>query len=86
MKRNVATAPRPLEAKRQVDGSACHHYWLIEIAKGPKSRGRCKYCGVKREFINYLTDDYCWEGRTKDRAEPLLLPMRDVELSGVLLN
>ena len=86
MKRNVATAPRPLESKRHVDGAACHHYWLIEIAKGPKSRGRCKYCGVKREFTNYLSEDYCWEGRTKDKAEPMLLDMRDRDLSGVLMN
>jgi hypothetical protein len=86
MKRNVATAPKPSEGKRQVDGTTCHHYWQIEIAKGPKSRGRCKYCGVKREFINYLSEDYCWEGRTKEKAEPILSPMRDVEISGVLMN
>lgn len=30
----------------------CHHYWVIEVANGPKSRGRCKYCGVTREFLN----------------------------------
>jgi hypothetical protein len=86
MKRNVAIAPKPWERKRQVDGSTCHHYWLIEIAKGPKSRGQCKYCGVKKEFMNYLTDDFCWEGRTKDKSEPMLLDMRDRELSGVLMN
>ena len=86
MKRDVAIAPKPLEAKRQVGGSACHHYWLIEIAKGPKSKGRCKHCGVKREFMNYLSEDYCWEGRTKEKAEPLLSPMQDVEMSGVLMN
>ena len=86
MKRNVAIAPRPSEGKRQVDGTTCNHYWLIEIAKGPKSRGRCKYCGSKREFMNYLTDDYCWEGKIKDKAEPMLLDMRDMEISGVLMN
>jgi hypothetical protein len=86
MKRNIAIAPKPSEGKRQVDRATCHHYWLIEIAKGPKSRGSCKYCGSKREFMNYLTDDYGWDGVTKYKSEPRLLPMRDVEISGVLMN
>ena len=28
------------------------HYWLIEDARGPTSRGVCKYCGVTQEFRN----------------------------------
>ena len=30
----------------------CHHYWVIEVADGPTSRGTCKYCGDTREFLN----------------------------------
>jgi len=30
----------------------CHHYWIIEVADGPKSRGQCKYCGATKEFMN----------------------------------
>ncbi len=30
----------------------CHHYWVIEVANGPKSRGKCRYCGDTREFFN----------------------------------
>lgn len=28
------------------------HYWLIESACGPMSRGVCKYCGMVQEFRN----------------------------------
>ena len=30
----------------------CHHFWVIEVANGPSSRGSCKYCGEKKEFLN----------------------------------
>ena len=32
--------------------SECRHYWVIEDADGPTSRGVCKFCGVEREFYN----------------------------------
>jgi len=34
--------------------NSCHHYWMIETAEGPTSKGRCKFCGEEREFYNYL--------------------------------
>lgn len=30
----------------------CRHYWIIESAQGPTSRGICKFCGAEREFCN----------------------------------
>ncbi len=30
----------------------CRHYWIIESAQGPTSRGVCKFCGVEKEFHN----------------------------------
>ena len=30
----------------------CKHYWLIEAASGPVSRGICKLCQLVREFKN----------------------------------
>ncbi len=30
----------------------CPHYWLIEPADGPTSRGECKYCGAVKDFYN----------------------------------
>ena len=32
----------------------CNHYWVIEIANGPKSRGVCKFCGETRDFLNSI--------------------------------
>ncbi len=34
----------------------CHHYWVIEVANGPKSLGKCKNCGETREFFNAFPD------------------------------
>lgn len=30
----------------------CRHYWVIESAKGPVSKGVCKFCGAQKEFHN----------------------------------
>ena len=34
----------------------CCHFWVIESAAGPISQGVCQFCGMKRNFDNYLTD------------------------------
>jgi hypothetical protein len=31
---------------------ACRHYWVIESASGPTSKGVCKICGEEKEFQN----------------------------------
>jgi len=36
--------------------SKCRHYWVIEGARGPISRGVCKFCGAEREFYNSWSD------------------------------
>jgi hypothetical protein len=35
---------------------SCHHFWMIEVANGPKSRGECKHCGATKEFYNAFPD------------------------------
>ena len=30
------------------------HYWIIDFPDGPISTGRCKLCGMEREFFNCL--------------------------------
>lgn len=30
-----------------VSESECRHYWMIEDARGPASRGVCKFCGAE---------------------------------------
>ncbi|MFH1140799.1 MAG: hypothetical protein V1724_03815 [Chloroflexota bacterium] len=34
----------------------CRHYWVIDSAGGPTSKGVCRLCGVQRQFKNYLED------------------------------
>ena len=34
----------------------CTHHWLIAFPEGPRSRGRCKFCGAEAEFRN--SDDF----------------------------
>lgn len=41
----------------------CHHYWVIESATGPISKGVCKLCGAVKEFSNRFPDTR-WEGDT----------------------
>lgn len=51
MKQNMAVISKPVPSKQ-----TCMHYWVIESAGGPVSRGICRRCGMKREFKNYPTE------------------------------
>ena len=49
----MVTKVRELTREEQTKPTETHvHYWLIEGARGPTSRGICKYCGVTQEFRN----------------------------------
>ncbi|MFC1941669.1 hypothetical protein ACFLWU_00430 [Chloroflexota bacterium] len=39
-----------------VTGDQCHHFWTIEIANGPVSKGICKICGETKDFLNTFPD------------------------------
>jgi hypothetical protein len=56
----------------------CRHYWVIEIANGPVSRGVCKYCGVTKEFLNAFPE----YNPLKKNTNPLGLP----ELTGIKID
>jgi hypothetical protein len=45
-----------LEEKPLLPVEKCSHYWVIEVANGPKSLGKCKHCGEVREFFNAFPD------------------------------
>ena len=45
-----------LKEKESAEIKACRHYWNIEAASGPTSRGVCKICGEEREFLNSWSD------------------------------
>ena len=51
MKYKLKEAPR-----KPVTESKCRHFWVIEDASGPTSRGVCKFCGAEREFLNSWPD------------------------------
>lgn len=38
----------------------CRHHWVIDTPNGALSPGRCKRCGVEREFRN-SSEDMVWD-------------------------
>ncbi len=40
--------------------ASCRHHWVIETPNGAVSGGRCKRCGVNRDFRN-STEDLMWD-------------------------
>lgn len=59
----------------------CRHHWVIETPNGAVSQGRCKRCGVAREFRN-SSEEVQWDResfslggprRRRDSTEPSLL-------------
>lgn len=65
------------ENRDNVAHDQCRHYWVIEVANGPKSRGVCQYCGESRDFLNSMPDFTV----PKRKTNPLDLPeMPEVEL------
>lgn len=47
----------------------CVHHWIVDLADGPTSMGRCKRCGEKREHKNSVTDPKNWHALDKKRQE-----------------
>lgn len=35
----------------------CHHFWTIDSAGGPTSKGRCKRCGMAKDFFNSFPEE-----------------------------
>lgn len=85
MKRNATLAPRidkePADKKRLT----CHHYWLIEKATGPTSRGKCKYCGIRKDFSNFIPD-YQWDSGLFNKPDSGLPVLGVVKKESVSVN
>jgi hypothetical protein len=45
---------------RPSDETGCAHHWVIASPNGETSVGRCKVCGLEKDFPN-SADDYLWE-------------------------
>lgn len=69
----VATQPPAQSDVASTPG--CAHHWVIASPNGAEmSTGRCKVCGVEKEFPN-SAEDYLWErnvpqSRWTGRADP----------------
>ncbi len=73
----LAEEKQPVEQPVEQPEKQCHHYWVIEVANGPKSMGTCKNCGEIKEFFNAFPD----MNPMKRKSNPLELPrMTDVEI------
>ncbi len=60
----------------------CHHFWVIDSAAGPTSKGRCKKCGVTKDFLNAFP-----EAQASPRPSVLDLPeMPELELDDASTN
>ena len=46
------------EKQKITETGCCHHYWVIDTAVGPTSKGVCRLCGAQREFDNTLLDEW----------------------------
>ena len=46
----------PQVAREDQPAPTCCHYWIIETAKGPISRGECQVCHEVRDFKNSVFD------------------------------
>jgi hypothetical protein len=65
MANRLETAPQEPTSK----GNCCH-YWIIEPADGPTSKGMCQFCGAEKEFDNYGPDLWSqWERGAPITAE-----------------
>lgn len=85
MKRNMVLAPRVDRELADKERSTCRHYWLIEKATGPTSRGVCKYCSVGRDFSNFIPD-YQWDSGLFNKPGSGLPILEEVSKETVSVN
>lgn len=48
------------KAREGISSALCRHHWVIETPNGAVSSGRCKRCGVGKEFRN-SAEDAMWD-------------------------
>ncbi len=49
------------------------HWWMIEGANGPVSQGRCRFCGIRKEFQN------SWDTKRWKSSDAMLYPEKGEE-------
>ena len=48
------------KAREAIASTLCRHHWVIDTPNGAVSSGRCKRCGVDKEFRN-SAEDPLWD-------------------------
>jgi hypothetical protein len=48
------------KAREAVGSTLCRHHWIIDTPNGSVSSGRCKVCGIDKEFRN-SAEDPMWD-------------------------
>ena len=53
----------------------CCHYWIIEPADGPTSKGVCRFCGAEKEFDSFGPDSLSrWDRSVAKSGEVPVVP------------
>ncbi len=73
LKERPEAAAKKLPVTAEVEAPACAHHWIIASPEGAMSLGRCKRCGLEKEFPN-SAEDGLWmrdvpESRWTGRAD-----------------
>lgn len=58
---NKAAHPQAIEATGH--SAVCPHHWVIDTPNGALSPGRCKRCGVSRDFRN-SSEELLWDSNS----------------------
>ena len=70
MLKRLETAP-----EEPTKEAKCCHYWIIEPADGPTSKGICRLCGAEKEFDSFGPDSLSrWDRSVAKSAEVPVLP------------
>jgi len=51
---------QPHVVNTPANAAGCPHHWIIDTPNGSVSGGRCKRCGITREFRN-SSEDLMWD-------------------------
>ena len=52
MKQKIEERNEENVLEEELSEDTCPHFWDIESANGPSSRGTCRRCGETKEFFN----------------------------------
>jgi|TARA_B100001146_G_scaffold173349_1_gene154358 hypothetical protein len=50
----MTQTPSVTDVSNDQVSNICQHYWVIQPATGPLSKGVCETCGESKEFQNYI--------------------------------